>query len=119
MYRRALSLPDKSINSFFLWGPCKTGKTTLLNSCYPDALRIDLLKPDELMRYIKEPFLLREDVAALPPECEPCLDYADSQLPAANKWLYVDPASGDTAGGNSYSRPRREKDGGFGNSKCI
>ncbi|MBW1787203.1 MAG: ATP-binding protein [Deltaproteobacteria bacterium] len=68
MYKRSLRLPDKPVNSFFLWGPRKTGKTTLLKSCYPDALRIDLLKTDELMRYTKEPSLLREDVAALPPE---------------------------------------------------
>ena len=50
---------------FFLWGTRQTGKTTLLKACYPDARRIDLLKTDELMRYAKEPSLLREEVAAL------------------------------------------------------
>ena len=65
MYKRYLRLPEKPKQSFFLWGPRQTGKTTLLKACYPDALRIDLLKTDELMRYIKAPSLLREEVAAL------------------------------------------------------
>jgi predicted AAA+ superfamily ATPase len=66
MYKRKLTLPQKPNQSFFLWGPRRTGKTTLLKEYYPDALRIDLLKTDELMRYTKEPFRLREEVAALP-----------------------------------------------------
>ncbi|MGD9976198.1 MAG: ATP-binding protein [Desulfatirhabdiaceae bacterium] len=54
------------MQSFFLWGPRQTGKTTLLKHCYPDAFRIDLLKTDELMRYIRSPSRFREEVAALP-----------------------------------------------------
>ena len=65
MYKRYLRLPEKPKQSFFLWGPRQTGKTTLLKACYPDALRIDLLKTDELMRYIKAPSHFREEVAAL------------------------------------------------------
>ena len=65
MYKRYLRLPEKPKQSFFLWGPRQTGKTTLLKACYPDALRIDLLKTDELMRYMKAPSLFREEVAAL------------------------------------------------------
>jgi len=61
-----LRLPEKPTQSFFLWGPRKTGKTTLLKARYPDALRIDLLKTDELVRYAREPSLLREEVSALP-----------------------------------------------------
>ena len=68
MYKRSLRLPGKPKQSFFLWGARRTGKTTLLKACYPDALRIDLLKTDELMRYAQEPSLLREEVAALSPE---------------------------------------------------
>ena len=66
MYKRTLQLPDKPSQSFFLWGPRKTGKTTLLKARYPDARRIDLLKTDELVRYARQPSLLREEVAALP-----------------------------------------------------
>ncbi|MEA3280032.1 MAG: AAA family ATPase, partial [Thermodesulfobacteriota bacterium] len=65
MYKRNLRLLEKPKQSFFLWGARQTGKTTLLKTCYPDAMRIDLLKTDELMRYAKEPSLLREEVAAL------------------------------------------------------
>ena len=66
MYTRLLCLPRLPRKSFFLWGPRQTGKTTLLKSMYPDALRIDLLKTDELMRYARKPSILREEVAALP-----------------------------------------------------
>ena len=65
MYKRCLRLPENPKQSFFLWGPRRTGKTTLLKTCYPDAFRIDLLKTDELVRYAKAPSLLREEVAAL------------------------------------------------------
>ena len=45
MYTRLLQLPSKPKQSFFLWGQRQTGKTTLLKAAYPEALRIDLLKP--------------------------------------------------------------------------
>ena len=68
MYNRLLQLPETPDNSFFLWGPRQTGKTTLLKKLYPDALRIDLLKTDELIRYLKNPSILREEAAVLAPE---------------------------------------------------
>ncbi len=67
MYKRLLNLPEKPNKSFFLWGPRQTGKTTLLKKLYPDALRIDLLKTDELIRYLRNPSILREEAAALAP----------------------------------------------------
>lgn len=67
IYKRLLPLPTKPTRSFFLWGPRQTGKTTLLKSLYPEALRLDLLKTDELMRYLRTPSLLREEAAALSP----------------------------------------------------
>lgn len=67
MYKRLLQLPGKPNKSFFLWGPRQTGKTTLLKQLYPDALRIDLLKTDELIRYLKNPSVLREEAAVLAP----------------------------------------------------
>ena len=67
MYKRLLQLPVHPENSFFLWGPRQTGKTTLLKTTYPGAMRIDLLKTDELMRYTQEPSLLRQEVLALAP----------------------------------------------------
>jgi len=67
MYKRLLRLPTRPGKSFFLWGPRQTGKTTLLKQLYPDDLRIDLLKTDELIRYLKKPSILREEAAALAP----------------------------------------------------
>lgn len=67
MYKRLLHLPAHPENSFFLWGPRQTGKTTLLKATYPKAMRIDLLKTDELMRYTQEPSLLRQEVLTLDP----------------------------------------------------
>lgn len=67
MYNRMLRLPIQPKKSFFLWGPRQTGKTTLLKAAYPNATRIDLLKTDELMRYLQRPAFLREEARALPP----------------------------------------------------
>lgn len=67
MFKRLLQLPVKPEKSFFLWGPRQTGKTTLLKRLYPDAMWINLLKTDELLRYLQRPALLREEVTALPP----------------------------------------------------
>ena len=66
MYKRHLNLPSNPKHSFFLWGPRQTGKTTILKQKYPDALRIDLLKTDELMMYLQQPSRLREQVSPLP-----------------------------------------------------
>lgn len=61
-FPRKLQLPQCPKTSFFLWGPRQTGKTTLLTSVYPDAVRIDLLKRDLLLRYSQKPWLLREEL---------------------------------------------------------
>ena len=34
---RMLKLPEAGAETFFLWGPRQTGKTTLLRHRYPDA----------------------------------------------------------------------------------
>ncbi len=65
-YKRLLQLPENPKKSFFLWGPRQTGKTTLLKAVYPDALRIDLLKTDDLVRFAQRPALLRELVLGQP-----------------------------------------------------
>lgn len=64
MFNRLLPLPLHPKRSFFLWGPRQTGKTSLLNALYPDALRIDLLLSDIFSRYAQKPFLLREELQA-------------------------------------------------------
>jgi predicted AAA+ superfamily ATPase len=52
--------------SFFLLGPRGTGKSTWLAHCYPKAVRIDLLLPEEERRYLAAPERLRELADAIP-----------------------------------------------------
>jgi predicted AAA+ superfamily ATPase len=64
MFKRQLKLPKLGTETFFLWGPRQTGKTTLLREVYSDAMWIDLLKADEFRRYLQNPELLRGELAA-------------------------------------------------------
>ncbi|MBN2716320.1 MAG: ATP-binding protein [Deltaproteobacteria bacterium] len=64
MYKRIITLPDPGTETFFLWGPRQTGKSTLLKERYADAIWIDLLKADTYRRYIQRPELLREELDA-------------------------------------------------------
>lgn len=59
---RALKLPKKPNQSFFLWGPRKTGKSTLLQSTYPEAKFINLLETDTFIKYLNEPWQLRKEI---------------------------------------------------------
>jgi predicted AAA+ superfamily ATPase len=67
MIQRRLHLPSAPDQSFFLWGPRQTGKSSLLKQLYPEALWIDLLKTNDFLRYTSQPFLLREEVQAAAP----------------------------------------------------
>lgn len=64
MFRRSLELPPAGAESFFLWGPRQTGKTTLLRERYPQSLWIDLLMADEFRRYVGSPEYLRQEIEA-------------------------------------------------------
>jgi uncharacterized protein len=64
MFKRALGLPSAGTETFFLWGPRQTGKTTLLREAYPHAFWIDLLKSEEYRRYLQNPERMREELAA-------------------------------------------------------
>ena len=64
MFQRQLKLPPPGEESFFLWGPRQTGKTTLLRQRYPQAWWIDLLKADEYRRYMANPEYLRQEIEA-------------------------------------------------------
>ena len=59
---RGLLLPAPGTESFFLWGPRQTGKSTLLRQLYPDALWLDLLKTEDYRRFLARPELLREEL---------------------------------------------------------
>lgn len=68
MFERSLKLPAAGKETFFLWGPRQTGKTTLLRAAYPRAVWIDLLRPEEYRRYLENPEFLRQEI---PPEGPP------------------------------------------------
>lgn len=53
-------------SSFFLFGPRGTGKSTWLRERFPDAVWIDLLRPEEHRAYAARPERLRERLAASP-----------------------------------------------------
>lgn len=60
--KRKIYLPPPGEETFFLWGPRQTGKSTLLRKTYPDAVWIDLLKAEEFRRYLSNPELLRQEL---------------------------------------------------------
>lgn len=66
MFRRGLAPPPSGTETFFLWGPRQTGKTTLLRESYRDARWVDLLKAEEFRRYVSRPELLRQEIEAEP-----------------------------------------------------
>src|SRR5262245_16539248 len=64
MFKRSLELPQHPKESFFLWGPRQTGKTSLLKETYLRTRRIDLLETDRFLGYQREPHRLREEILA-------------------------------------------------------
>jgi predicted AAA+ superfamily ATPase len=64
MFKRKLNLEREQPETFFLWGPRQTGKTTLLKSVFKDSLWLDLLKSDQYRKYMQSPNILREIVQA-------------------------------------------------------
>lgn len=64
MYFRKQELIDSQNESLFLWGARQTGKSTLLKTLFPNALRFDLLLSDVYERLLRNPSLLRETIAA-------------------------------------------------------
>jgi uncharacterized protein len=52
--------------SYFLFGPRGTGKTTWLENHYPNAIWIDLLEPQEFRAYLSKPEMLRELIDGYP-----------------------------------------------------
>ena len=65
MYQRTLLLDLPPGQSAFLWGPRKTGKSTLLRHQFPDSARFDLLDTRLLLEFTRAPWTLSERVRAL------------------------------------------------------
>lgn len=66
MYNRVLDFNIIEEDSIFLFGARQTGKSTLLQSRFADAVYIDLLKSDVYERYRRNPELIRTDVGLEP-----------------------------------------------------
>lgn len=66
-YRRALDIDLPPGQSAFLWGPRKTGKSTLLRARFPDSAHFDLLDTRLLLELTRAPWTLAERVRALDP----------------------------------------------------
>ena len=64
-YRRELAIELPERQSAFLWGPRKTGKSTLLAERFPDSARFDLLETRRFLELTREPWLFTEQVLAL------------------------------------------------------
>lgn len=63
MYARDLQPPK---TSFFLFGPRGTGKSTWVRQHFSDALTVNLLPPQTMLRYQRDPSLFRAEVLAQP-----------------------------------------------------
>jgi predicted AAA+ superfamily ATPase len=63
---RTLEIDLPKGQSAFLWGPRKTGKSTLLRSSFPESIVYDFLKTDLLLQLTRRPALLREQLLAQP-----------------------------------------------------
>lgn len=68
MKKRFLKLEIPQGQSLFLWGARKTGKTTFLKNSYPNSFFVDLLNNELYFRYLKEPYLLRQEILAIKDE---------------------------------------------------
>lgn len=66
--RRRCPLEFDDARALVVFGPRKTGKTTLLAQKFPDTLRYDLLKSDIRAELTINPSLLRQEVQALAPK---------------------------------------------------
>ncbi len=62
MYNRILKLEETLEDSTFLWGARQVGKSTLLQTLFPQARYYDLLKSEEFERFFRKPALLREEL---------------------------------------------------------
>ncbi len=65
MYQRILQIKLPSRQSIFLWGAKQTGKSSFLKEHYPNSIFYDLLNTHEMLRFVKSPYLLREEILGL------------------------------------------------------
>jgi predicted AAA+ superfamily ATPase len=64
LFNRLLQAPTQS---FFLFGPRGSGKSTWLRTCYPEAHWVDLLREDLYQRFLAQPASFAMELEALRP----------------------------------------------------
>jgi predicted AAA+ superfamily ATPase len=109
MFKRSLSLPPPGTETFFLWGPRQTGKSTLLREAYPEAVWIDLLRADEYRRYLQRPELLRAELGSAKERRQVVIDEVQ-KVPALldeAHWLHENAGIRFALCGSSARRVRR------------
>ncbi len=109
MFKRSLALPPSNTETFFLWGPRQTGKSTLLREAYPSAVWIDLLRADEYRRYLGRPELLRAELGAAPERRQVVIDEVQ-KVPALldeAHWLHENAGIRFALCGSSARKVRR------------
>ncbi len=65
MYQRRIPIFKNTKESFFLWGPRQSGKTTFLKTTFPASPRYDLLDNRVFTRLLRHPELLGEELHAM------------------------------------------------------
>lgn len=65
-FPRLLTIDLPARQSAFLWGPRKTGKSSLLRASFPGSITFDFLKTDLALEFGARPALLRERLLAQP-----------------------------------------------------
>lgn len=66
--KRHLKLEIPLGQSVFLWGARNSGKSTYLHRHFPNSIYYDLLQTDVYLKFLKEPFRLREEILLLSPD---------------------------------------------------
>lgn len=62
MLSRVLKIHVPKHQSFFLWGARQTGKSSFLETHFPDSLYYNLLNTQLLLKYLQKPYLFREEL---------------------------------------------------------
>jgi predicted AAA+ superfamily ATPase len=105
---RFLQLPE---HSFFLFGPRGTGKTTWLRESLPNALFINLLRPDTYRELTARPERLRELVLGNADQSDIVLDEVQrvpDLLPVVHDLIESNPSRRFILTGSSARKLRRE-----------
>ncbi len=97
--------------SFFLFGPRGTGKSTLMKSLFANALWIDLLSDKNFRKYSARPELLGQVLEGLPPHPTVVIDEIQRiplLLNEVHRWIEKNPAIRFVLTGSSARKLKRE-----------